>query len=130
MAKAHHVATSGMPAPTSDGHLVQYYEMEGFLYDRVTDFMSDGLRGSDAAVLIATRAHRDGVESRLVRRGVDLSQLTARGRYHALDAHDTLSRFMVDGKPDPERFADTIGPVIKTARGDDRRVLAFGEMVA
>jgi signal transduction histidine kinase/BarA-like signal transduction histidine kinase len=119
-----------MSAPINDGHLVQYYEKEGFLYERVTDFMSDGLRGSDAAVLIATRAHRDGVESRLVRRGVDLPQLTARGRYHALDAHDTLSRFMVDGTPDPERFANTIGPVIKTARSDDRRVLAYGEMVA
>jgi len=124
------VATSGMPAPMNDGHLVQYYEQEGFLYDRVTDFMSDGLRGNDAAVLIATRAHREGVESRLFRKGVDLSQLTARGRYHALDAHETLSRFMVDGTPDPERFANTLGPVIKTARAGDRRVLAFGEMVA
>jgi signal transduction histidine kinase len=116
--------------PMSDGHLVQYYEKEGFLYDRVTDFMSDGLRGSDAAVLIATRAHRDGVESRLRRKGVDLPQLTAGGRYHALDAQDTLSRVMVDGAPDPHRFADTIGPVIRTARGGDRRVLAFGEMVS
>ncbi|MDP9275366.1 MAG: ATP-binding protein, partial [Chloroflexota bacterium] len=114
----------------NDGHLVQYYEKEGFLYDRVTDFMSDGLRGSDAAVLIATRAHREGVESRLRSKGVDLPHLTTGGRYHALDAQDTLSRFMVDGTPDPHRFANTIGPVIRTARGGDRRVLAFGEMVA
>jgi len=119
-----------MPSPINDGHLVQYYEKEGFLYDRVTDFMSDGLRGSDAAVLIATRAHRSGVESRLARRGVDLAYLTAGGRYHALDAQDTLSRFMVDGTPDPHRFAETVGPVIRTARTGDRRVLAFGEMVA
>jgi signal transduction histidine kinase len=117
-------------APMSDGHLVQYYEEEGFLYERITDFMSEGLRGSDAAILIATRAHRDGVESRLAYRGVDLSRLTAGGRYHALDAHETLSRFMVNGSPDPHRFANTIGPVIRTARAGDRRVLAFGEMVA
>jgi signal transduction histidine kinase/CheY-like chemotaxis protein len=130
MARLITVATNGVPAPLSEGHLVQYYEKEGFLYDRVTDFMSDGLRGSDAAVLIATRAHRDGVESRLFRRGLDLPELTARGRYHALDAQQTLSRFMVDGTPDPDRFANTIGPVIKTARSGDRRVLAFGEMVA
>ena len=130
MAVLNPVATNGVSASTADGHLVQYYEKEGFLYDRVTDFMSDGLRGSDAAVLIATRAHRDGVESRLARKGVDLSRLTAGGRYHALDAQETLSRFMVDGAPDPRRFATTIGPVIRTARSGDRRVLAFGEMVA
>jgi signal transduction histidine kinase len=114
----------------SDGHLVQYYEKEGFLYDRVTDFMSDGLRGNDAAILIATRPHRDGVESRLRDQGVDLAHLTAGGRYHALDAQETLSRFMVGGSPDPHRFTNTIGPVVRTARSNERRVLAFGEMVA
>jgi signal transduction histidine kinase len=116
--------------PMGDGHLVQYYEEEGFLYDRVTDFMSGGLRATDAAILIATRAHREGVESRLVGKGVDLPGLTAGGRYHSLDAGETLSRFMVNGWPDQRRFESTIGPVIRTARRGDRRVLAFGEMVA
>jgi signal transduction histidine kinase/BarA-like signal transduction histidine kinase len=122
------VATDGAGPP--DGHVIQFYEKEGFLYDRITDFMSDGLRGSDAAILIATRAHRDGVESRLRGRGVDLNHLTEGGRYQALDARETLSQFMVDGSPDAQRFATTIGPVVRTARGGDRRVLAFGEMVA
>jgi signal transduction histidine kinase len=117
-------------APMRDGHLVQYYEKEGFLYDKVTDFMSDGLRATDAAILIATRAHREGVESRLLGMGVDLPALSAGGRYHGLDARETLSRFMVNGRPDQRRFESTIGPVIRTARGGDRRVLAFGEMVA
>ena len=124
------MATERTRAPFHDGHLVQYYEKEGFLFDKVTDFMSEGLRGNDGAVLIATRVHRDGVESRLRRKGIDLAHLTAGGRYHALDAQDTLSRFMVDGAPDAHRFASTIGPVIRSARGGDRRVLAFGEMVA
>jgi signal transduction histidine kinase/BarA-like signal transduction histidine kinase len=130
LAMAGPVTTNGLSSPMSEGHLVQYYEKEGFLYDRITDFMSDGLRGSDAAILIATRAHRAGVESRLRRRGVDLNHLTMGGRYHALDARETLSQFMVGGSPDPLLFAKTVGPVIRTARGGDRRVLAFGEMVA
>ncbi len=124
------VSTNGMSAPMTDGHLVQYYEKEGFLYDRVTDFMSDGLRGSDAAVLIATRALRDGVESRLRGKGLDLHQLTASGRYHPLDARETLAQFMVGNSPDRQRFENSLGAVIRTARGGDRRVLAFGEMVA
>ena len=124
------VSLDGLGEPINDGHLVQYYEKEDFLYDRISDFMSDGLRGSAAAILIATGAHRDGVESRFRGKGVDLPQLSATGRYHALDAQETLTRFMVNGRPDPDRFAATIGPVIRTARGGDRRVLAFGEMVA
>src|SRR6266851_4844107 len=90
------VATNSLGASLSDGHLVQYYEEEDFLYDRIADFMSDGLRGSDAAVLIATRVHRDGVESRFRGKGVDLPHLKAIGRYHPLDAEETLSRFMVN----------------------------------
>jgi signal transduction histidine kinase len=117
-------------APMRDGHLVQYYEKEGFLFDRVTDFISDGLRAADSAILIATRAHREGVESRLLSKGVDVPGLTAGGRYHGLDARETLSRFMVNGRPDQRRFESTIGPVLRAARGGDRRVLAFGEMVA
>ena len=124
------MAINGLGESMNDGHLVQYYEKEDFLCDRIADFMSEGLRGGAAAVLIATRAHSDGVESRFRGKGVDLPQLKATGRYHALDAQETLSRFMVNGRPDPQRFATTIGPVIRAARGGDRRVLAFGEMVA
>src|SRR5712691_5742756 len=91
------VATNSLGASLRDGHLVQYYEQEDFLYDRIADFMSDGLRGSDAAVLIATRVHREGVESRFRGNGVDLPHLRAIGRYHPLDAEETLSRFMVNG---------------------------------
>ena len=113
-----------------DGHLVQYYEREPFLYERVSDFISSGLAGRDAAILIATRAHRDGIEERLNSRGLDLPSLLAGGRYHPLDANETLDRFMIRGRPDPARFAQTIGPVLHAARGTDRLVLAFGEMVA
>ena len=47
-----------------------------------------------------------------------------------LDAHDTLSKFMVDGMPSWERFRAVIGPVIESVAGPSRRkVRAYGEMV-
>src|SRR6267143_6955544 len=115
----------------TDSHLVQFYEREPYLYDRVSEFMSGGLRDGDAAVVIATRPHRLGVESSLRDRGVDIGELIALGRYYTLDAAETLAEFMVDGWPDPRRFAESVGGAIRVARGaNDRRVLAFGEMVA
>ena len=124
------MATEGIGAPSAEGHLVQYYEKETFLYDRITDFLSDGLRGSDAGILIATQPHREAVAARLASRGVDVAGLVADGRYQALDAQETLAGFMVNKRPDAKRFEATIRPVLRSARGGDRRVLAFGEMVA
>ncbi|HEX9967459.1 MAG TPA: ATP-binding protein, partial [Solirubrobacterales bacterium] len=51
-------------------------------------------------------------------------------QYIVLDAAETLSRFMVDGWPDEQRFADVLGNVVRRAQNGSRRVRAFGEMVA
>jgi PAS domain S-box-containing protein len=51
-----------------------------------------------------------------------------------VDASETLSHFMVEGRPDPDRFKTYIGGIISLAtsasRRQDRRVMVFGEMVA
>ena len=66
--------------------------------------------------------------------GIDLAKAKADGRYIALDATEVLSKFMADGRPDRLRFAETVGDIITrasaTSRDQNRRVVAFGEMVA
>lgn len=66
--------------------------------------------------------------------GIDLARAKADGRYIALDATEVLSKFMADGRPDRMRFAETVGEIITRAsaasRDPNRRVVAFGEMVA
>ena len=56
------------------------------------------------------------------------------GRYIALDAADTLSKFMVNGTPDPILFSELIGATVSRAaaavRGEHSRVAAYGEMVS
>jgi hypothetical protein len=55
------------------------------------------------------------------------------GRYMALDAADMLSIFMVNGMPDPVRFVEGFGNVIRTAakaaKSEHPRVAVFGEGV-
>jgi signal transduction histidine kinase len=52
----------------------------------------------------------------------------------AVDAAETLAKFMLDGWPDAARFAEVAGGLIERVRtvsgGEARRVAAFGEMVA
>jgi signal transduction histidine kinase len=63
-------------------------------------------------------------------RGLDVAAASAEGRLILLDAAETLARFMVDGSPDPERFAEVVGGLVAKAARGRKRLRAFGEMVA
>lgn len=112
-------------------HFVQFYEDDAYLVKQVADFARAGLQAGDAVVVIATKPHRDELEKRLRN---DIAHAAARypnaEQYLALDAADTLSKFMLQGRPDESRFNDFMGPVLK--RATDRcngRLRVFGEMV-
>jgi signal transduction histidine kinase len=110
-------------------HAVQFYDREASVLDSLTDFVGAGLTTDEACLIIASKGHRDALEERLRAVGFDLETAHASGRYQAYDAADTLSSFLVDGAPDPERFAEVVGGLL--ARLDaGRRVRIFGEMVS
>src|SRR5438270_5617230 len=115
-------------------HSVQFYSDDAFLLDALSRFMGSAIGAGDAGVVIATPAHRQELANRLSARGLVLERAVEQGRYVALDAAETLSRFMVDGFPDEQRFVEVIGAVItraKTAAGSQHgRAALFGEMVA
>jgi hypothetical protein len=118
--------------PELDQHAVQFYERDDFLLEGVTRFVAAGISDGDCSIVIATKAHRTDLEARLVRRGLDLNAARRRGSYIALDAADTLAKFMVGAAPDPAKFAQVVGALIeRSIQGPPlRRVRAFGEMVA
>lgn len=112
-------------------HFVQFYEDDAYLVNQVTGFIRAGLQAGDAAIVIATEPHRDDLEKRL---RADVSRNAAQypraEHYVALDAADTLSKFMLDGRPDERRFANFMGPVLKRAADcGNGRLRVFGEMV-
>jgi PAS domain S-box-containing protein len=108
-------------------HFVQFYESDQFLADSVANYVADALRKGESAVIVATESHRDAVGKKLQQRQIDPD---AAKRYIALDAAQTLSKFMVDGSPDPKLFTQTVGPIMTRLSRGGRRVRAFGEMVA
>jgi len=114
-------------------HSVQLYSDDAFLLDSLAQYVGSALGGGDAAVVIATAAHREGLALRLAARGLDIARARQQGRYIALDAAETLSSFMRDGKPDANLFTNIIGETLERACSNARRpkshVVAFGEMV-
>jgi PAS domain S-box-containing protein len=108
-------------------HLVQFYEDDAFLVDEVTEFIGAGLQAGESGIVIATPAHRSDLAQRL--QAIDGSWHP--GQYIALDAAETLSKFMVDGWPDERRFTGLMEDVLRrAAHNGTRQVRAFGEMVA
>jgi len=127
-------ATAGAPSLTGEighHHAVQFYGDDASFVDGFTSFVSTALNAGNAAIVVATKPHRDKLLQRLQTHGLDIPSAMNQGRYIALDAAETLSTFMVNDLPDPLRFFKIIGDLIVTAyqaaRGEHPRVASCGE---
>jgi KaiC/GvpD/RAD55 family RecA-like ATPase len=110
-------------------HTVQIYETDGYLAQRIVDFVATGLRADERCIVVATRAHREIVQTALEGEGIDVGNALASGNLVMLDARDTLANFMIADVPDTVRFDLSVGAAIARATRDGKRVRAFGEMV-
>ena len=111
-------------------HFVQFCETDAFLIDSVSAFIGAGLRAGDVVIVLATKPHTESLEERLKGDGLEVAAARVRGQYVSMDAAATLSKFMVDGSPEPGRFAEVVGSMIALAAQGQRHVRIFGEMVA
>jgi PAS domain S-box-containing protein len=130
------VSKSSPPASSASPsrHSVQIYEDDSFLLQDLSKFIGATLVARDAAIVIATPAHRDLLRAGLQTGGLDLTKIVEQGRLVFLDARETLDKFMVNGQPDPDLFHQVVGSAVSRLAAKlecpDRFVAAFGEMVA
>ena len=113
-------------------HDVQFYADDAFLLDSLVPFVRKPLVLGGAAIIVATKAHRDGLSQRLEAGGIPLAAAIQQGRYIALDAGQTLAAFMKEGMPDKGLFTRVVGDIVTWAAGhaNEAKVAIFGEMVA
>jgi len=99
-------------------HAVHFYDDDASLTEKVAAFMG----GTAVAIVIATPEHLRDLAKRLANKPP--------AKLIALDAAETLALFMRDNWPDPQRFDETVGTIVRQACADGQPVHAFGEMVA
>jgi MEDS: MEthanogen/methylotroph, DcmR Sensory domain len=110
--------------PGAHDHFVQLYQDIGPLAQAVADYVAEGLRRGEAAVIIATPEHREAFLARLGgRKALDRDGLKV------LDAERTLARFMANGVPQWKAFHEVVGGLIAELRLRYPTVRAYGEMV-
>ena len=110
--------------PGAQDHMVQVYRDRDFLVDAVVQYVGAGLRGGEAAIIIARPEHRDEFLRALARQGVRPSKALK-----LLDAESTLEKFMVGGMPEWTAFHKLVGGAIAELRLQYPAVRAYGEMV-
>ena len=111
-------------------HAVCFYEDSPSLVRTVARFIGEGLAASQPAVVVATASHGASIRDQLTADGVGSKERFERGEVLILDADEILNRFMVNDRPDGERFEDTINPMLDKAAGTRKRpVRIYGEMV-
>lgn len=111
-------------------HSVHFYDRPSSLIDRVCEYVHEGFRVDDAAIIICTPEHLRSIDACLETRGFDVTALRESGQYVALNAAQTLDLFIVNGRPDRKRFSDVVGGQLLRTHAAYPRVRAFGEMVA
>src|SRR5947199_620336 len=111
-------------------HVVQIYESDEIFLDSLAGFVGGGINADECVIVIATDQHLKALENRLRSFGIRVDVLVNDDRYIPLKAEVVLSKFMVNDWPDEELFNHTISELISRADYRNRRVRAFGEMVA
>lgn len=96
----------------------------------MSGYLLGALRGAGAAIVIATPEHRRAIRARLAQAGTDVAAAEAAGAFVALDALETVRRFMVADWADPASFWQVISPLIRRGTEAFKTTHVFGEMVA
>lgn len=113
-------------------HIAASYPDEASLVSDFVRFIETALKAGNPIIAIATKTHLESIQQRLEASGWDVSAAIEDGSYISLTASDVLSTFMVDGWPQSSRVlnavADLVNRAVQTAKCEDPRVQACGEM--
>jgi hypothetical protein len=115
--------------PIASEHIVQFFDSEESKVECVAEFLAEGYRQGEPAIVVAKSANWAGAVERLDALGVPANKAIKDGMIVVQEATDTLRRISRNSSPDPAAFEAVVG---KTAAGMARRggrVRAYGEMV-
>jgi len=114
------------------GHDMQVFSgIEPFL-DDLAAFFDRSLQRGEATCVIGTPDVRDGLDSRLRRRGWPVGGPDGHNRYLAIDADEALARFMRNGLPDADLLAVAVAELEDYRRmvveSETSRLMIVGNM--
>lgn len=112
-------------------HEVQFYSDDEVFLQSFTRFIAAALTADRAAIAIATKVHLDKILQRLKAESVDVDGAIKKGTFVLIDAEDSISEIIRDGRLDTTQFFKGIrGPIeaaAKATKAEHPRVAFCGE---
>lgn len=128
-----HSDALGPGVTAQNPHVLKRGEDDAFI-ENLGDFVGAALGAGGACIVISKSEHDQKLLDRLRNNSIDVGRILSEGRYIHLDAREALDRFMVQGRPDRQRFWMNMEPVVDRAKASLKAgaetVSAYGEMVA
>jgi hypothetical protein len=111
-------------------HHVHFHDTDaGWLAD-LSAFLERALKPGHVAVLAITPAHLEMLRKHARHTGLDLEMAEANGQFVAMDAHELLSRILVEDRPSRTRFQVVVPGLLRIVAREHPHLHVYGEMVA
>jgi hypothetical protein len=112
-------------------HLVSFYEHSHYPINTVCDYLTEGLRGGEAVVAVATSEHAEWITNALRARGLRVDELISNGRLTCADVMPALAQWLDPSIPKQEKNAHMERWVQETVQRAPAHSCRFlGEMVS
>jgi hypothetical protein len=110
-------------------HIVQFFDSDESRAECVAQFLADGIRLGEPAIVVAKPSNWAAVSEQLENLKVPVQTAIDDGMLVIRDAADTLRRLSRHGVPDADAFEAIVGKAVAGLAQRGTRVRAYGEMV-
>ncbi len=118
------------PQTPASSHSVYFYQHEDLLLDEVARRIDAALNRGHTGIVIARPSFRRRLTLELdLKRRRAQGVVDKHGTLIALDAQETLDKFMVSGWPHQGKFDRVVGDLVERSTSGGGEVAAYGEMV-
>jgi DNA-binding NarL/FixJ family response regulator len=108
-------------------HEVEFYSNEALMLNDYARIAQSALQSGDTFMIVACQSRCEQLRQKLQARGIDVDRAISNGRYRAIDARETLGKFIVNNWPDEELFRQVSGEAASRPVERRPRVVLCGE---
>lgn len=109
-------------------HVVQVYQSDEILLETLAGYVQNAIDSNENAMVVATDAHLNALESRIERNGFHIDKMITDGQFIPLDVEEVIAEFMIDGEAEDSRIAEALSSLFTKAVANKKVFRLCGEI--